>query len=265
MMVRVRSAIRVSSFSNDGVLTLGPVSRTNSQLMIEIAMDMRQYDCPFIDTTDDHGIVFGSSHWEFDTVAEQLETRMVVEAADRAALDDGLTTLREHRQMHDFDLIAKQEGHAKIRTVINQTDAMETIRRNDGYITGPFHIEDGTETWHVGFDTSGKADGALSELERDNEFTVADRRDLSLPEMTDLIQHAGAAMTLIDGCRELSETERATLEAAAEHGYFDTPRETDLGGLADEFGISKPAASKNLRRAQRKMFDRIVDTFGELD
>jgi predicted DNA binding protein len=233
--------------------------------MIDIALDMRQYDCPFIDTTDDADLSFAASHWEFNPAAEQLETRMVVEAPDRYELDQGLSMLREHEGMHGFDLIAKRGGAARIRTTIRETSAMSTIRRNDGYITGPFYIEDGHETWHVGFDDEGLADGALAGLERDNDFSVRSREDTSIPEVSELMSNAGAAMTLIDGCQELSDTERETLETAVQGGYFESPRDATLGDLADEFDVSKPAASKNLRRAERKMINRVVEALGELE
>lgn len=233
--------------------------------MIDIALDMRQYDCPFIDTTDDHDVAFAAPHWEFDPHAEALETRMVVEAGDRGALESGLSTLRDHRNMNEFDLLVKRDGVARIRTVIAQTDAMATIRRNDGYVTGPFYIADGSETWHVGFDDSGLAEATLSELERDNDFSVHSRAETSLPEAADLVQNAGAAMTLINGCRDLSDTERETLETAVRDGYFESPRSATLGDLADSFGVSKPAASKNLRRAERKMVQRVVEALADLD
>ena len=233
--------------------------------MIDIALDMRQYDCPFIDTTDDADLSFAASHWEFNPASEELETRMVVEAPDRGELEDGLSLLRDHRGMHGFDLLAKRGGAARIRTTIRETSAMSTIRNNEGYITGPFYIEDGRETWHVGFDDSGLADGALAGLERENDFSVRSREDTSIPEVSELMSNAGAAMTLIDGCRDLSNTERETLETAVQGGYFESPRDASLGDLADEFDVSKPAASKNLRRAERKMITRVVEALSDLE
>ncbi len=228
-------------------------------------MDMQQYDCPFIDTTTDHEVAFAAAHWEFHPVASELECRMVVEGADRGALDNGLHALQSHDNMHDVSLLAKRENVAHLKTVMGQTDAMGTIRGNDGYITGPFYIEDGSETWHVGFDEERLADGTLSELEKHNEFDVLERESVTLPSMNDIVQNAGAAMTLIDGCRDLSDVERTTLETAANEGYFESPRQTTLGGLAEEFGVSKPAVSKNLRRGQQKMVERVVDALSDLD
>jgi len=233
--------------------------------MIDLAMDMEQYDCPFIDTTADHDVEFAAAHWEFHPVAEELECRMVVEGPDRGALDNGLTALQSHDNMHEVDLLAKQEGVAHLKTVMGETEAMGTIRDNDGYITGPFYIEDGSEVWHVGFDTGGQADDALSELDRNNEYDVVERTDTSLPEMGDLVQNAGAAMTLIEGCQDLSDTERETLEAAVSGGYFETPRDATLGNLADEFDVSKPAVSKNLRRGQRKMIHRVIEALNDIE
>ncbi|WP_436929021.1 helix-turn-helix domain-containing protein [Halosimplex halobium] len=233
--------------------------------MIDISMDMEQYDCPFIDTTADHGVAFSAVHWEFDQSRRALETRMVVEGGDRDQLTNGLDALREHGNMNDYTLLRRRDDVAHIRTVIDETAAMETIRDNDGYITGPFYIEDGSEVWHVGFDRARQADDTLAELERDNEFDVLERSDTTLPDLQQLVQNAGAAMTLVQGCEELSETERETLETAVSSGYFESPRDATLGTLADEFDVSKPAVSKNLRRGQRKMIERVVDALDEID
>ncbi len=233
--------------------------------MIDISVDMEQHDCPFIDTTDDHDVAFATAHWEFHPAPEELETRMVVEGDDRGDLESGMRTLRAHENTNEIDLIAKQDNVAQLRTTIAQTDAMETIRRNGGYITGPFYIEDGSEEWHVGFDDEGSAEGTLSELERNNEFSVLSRERVTMPQISDIVQNAGAAMTLIDGCRELSEVERETLETAASEGYFENPRDATLGELAEEFGVSKPAVSKNLRRGQSKMVERVVEVLSDLE
>ncbi len=227
--------------------------------MIDISMDMRQYDCPFIDTTDDHAVSFSAAHWEFDQSTRELETRMVVQAEDRDTLEAGLFALRDHDHMREYQLLSKRGGLAQIRTTIDETNAMQTIRRNDGFVTGPFHIECGTELWHVGFDDDTVADEALAELEQENDFTVESREAVALPDLQSFVQNVGAAMTLIEGCRELSDAERETLETAVAEGYFETPREATLGTLADEFDVSKPAVSKNLRRGQQKLFERAVD------
>ncbi|MEF8786818.1 MAG: helix-turn-helix domain-containing protein [Haloarculaceae archaeon] len=233
--------------------------------MIDISMEMEQQDCPFIDTTADYAVSFSSFQWQFDESTRELETRMVVQADERGALDNGLSALKEHENMHEYRLLKRWDDIAHIRTTINETDAMHTIRANDGYITGPFYIEAGSELWHVGFDSEECADRTLSELERNNEYAVLTREQNSMPDLQELVLNANPAMHLIEGGRELSDVERKTLQAAVEGGYFESPRETTLGSLAEEFDISKPAVSKNLRRGQQKVVGRMVDVLDDID
>ncbi|MFB6093894.1 MAG: helix-turn-helix domain-containing protein [Halanaeroarchaeum sp.] len=233
--------------------------------MIDVTVDMEQYDCPFIDTTDDHDVAFSAVQWEFDARANQLETRMVVEGEDPSVLDDGLHALRDHANMREFDLLVRNDDAAQIATRIEETDAMGTVRDHDGYITGPFYIAEGREIWHVGFDRARTAEDALADLERNNEFDVVDRSDVTPSTIQDFVDNVGAAMTLIQGAKDLSDVERRTLERAVDDGYFEAPRDSTLGDLAEQFDVSKPAVSKNLRRGQRKMLERVVEAFREIE
>lgn len=234
--------------------------------MIDLTLDMEQYDCPFIAATEAQPVSFSAVNWEFDDGrAERLETRMLVEGDDRAAVEAGLDVLQSHDGVHECGLISKQADVAHVRTVIDEPAAMRTIRDHDGYITGPFHIEAGSELWHVGFDRESTADGALAGLERENEFEVVARDPVDEAEVTGFVENVGAAMTLIQGCQDLTTAERETLEAAVERGYFRSPRGATLGDLAEEFGVSKPAVSKRLRRGQEKAVGRMVEAMAELD
>jgi predicted DNA binding protein len=233
--------------------------------MLELTLDMEQYDCPFIAASDAHDVSFSAAHWEFDPAGERLNTRMVVEGAAPDALDGGLRVLRDHEGLREYDLVSRRGGLAHVRTTIDETAAMGTIRSHDGYVTGPFHIADGRELWHVGFDREGDANGALASLDRDNEYDIVSRDAVDLSELSGFVQNVGAAMTLVEGCRELSERERETLEAAVDGGYFDSPRGETLGTLADRFDVSKPAVSKTLRRGQSKTMARITQVLEELD
>jgi predicted DNA binding protein len=232
--------------------------------MIDLTLDVEQYDCPFIDTTARYDVAFSAVHWEFDATAGELDTRMVVEGADRGALANGLDALADHEGMNACRLLSKEGSVAHVGTTIAETDAMSTVRAHDGYITGPFHVSSGSELWHVGFDHESVADTALSGLERANDFEVVERETVGLADLDGFVRNVGAAMTLIQGCRDLSETERRTLEAAVERGYFETPREATLGDLADEFGVSKTAVSKNLRRAQGKAMPPVTRALEEM-
>jgi predicted DNA binding protein len=233
--------------------------------MLDVTMEMEQYDCPFIDTTVDHEVTFSTMHWQLDAAAEELETRLFVEGADREALDNGLSALRAHENMSDYRLFTRQDDSAVIRTVIEQTDAMGTIHEKGGYITGPFHIRDGEEMWQVGFDDGGTADETLYALDKNNDFRVEQRRDLELDQLFDVMHNAGAATALLDAARSLSKVEEETVRRAADAGYFETPRDATLSTLAEEFDVSTTAVSKNMRRGEKKVLRGLVEALEHVD
>ncbi len=233
--------------------------------MISVTMDMVQYDCPYIDVTDTTDVSFHTMHWDFNTAQQELETRILVTGADRGALTNGFEALQRHDGMMGFELLSRRGETAVIKSSIGETNAMGTIRKHDGYITGPFQIRDGSERWSVGFDTDSAADAALSALSTKNDFRVETRSDASFEEYLDVIQHIDAAKGFLDGCRELSDTERRTLRTAVEMGYFRTPRDATLETLTEVFDISKTGVSKNLRRAERKLLERTVSLFPSVE
>ena len=231
--------------------------------MINVSMEVEQYDCPFVHASDCHDVAFSSVHCEAGD--DQTEVRMVAEAADRGALETGLETVQTHTDVADYELFSKVDNVAKFRTVVGSTAAMRVVRNHDGYVTGPFFAEGGTETWHVGFDETRQVDDALASLERSHEFDVVSRDDTDDAALHRLVQNAGAAMTLIEGAKDLSDVERETLEAAVSDGYYESPRDATLGTLASRFDVSKPAVSKNLRRGEQKMIQRVIDALNDIE
>ena len=233
--------------------------------MESLELDMVQYDCPYIDTTRDYDITFFAKQWDFNPAEHVLETRIMARGADSTSLHRGMDALSSHPKMNGYDLLNREEETALIRSQIDETNAMRTIRDNNGYITGPFIIRDGSERWHVGFDKELTAGDALSELDKENDYSVRSREAIDLEDFHDLLQNAQALKSLLDGLRDLSTVERRTLLLAVSEGYFTTPRDATLGSLAAEFDVSKNAVSKNLRRSQRKLLHQVSDAMDEID
>jgi len=233
--------------------------------MESLTIDMVQYDCPYIDTSEAYDVSFYGAHWDFDTSRRQLEARVVVQGADREAVTNGLAALDDHPNMPGHTLLSRRGDRALVRSRAEETDAMRAIRGQGGYLTGPFEAAGGSELWHVGFDDGHRAEAALAELGRHNDFTVESRETVDFEDFLDVVRNAGAAKSLLDGCRDLSGVERATLRTAFDSGYFLTPREATLGTLADAFDVSKTAASKNLRRAERKLAAHVVSVLDDLE
>lgn len=60
------------------------------------------------------------------------------------------------------------------------------------------------------------------------------------------------------GEQRLSDAQRAALQTSYEEGYWNVPRETDLGTLGDLMDISDTAASQRLRRGVRTLIEEYV-------
>lgn len=56
---------------------------------------------------------------------------------------------------------------------------------------------------------------------------------------------------------ELTEKQREAVEAAVESGYYRRPRETSLGDIAEELGISPQALSQRLGNAEEKIMSQL--------
>lgn len=233
--------------------------------MISLTMDMVQYDCPYIAASDEYEVTLSGMHWEFDTAAGDLETRVMVSASHREELDNALSMLKTHEAMDEYSLLARRGDEALIRNMVEETNALAAIRGHDGYLTGPFEARDGSELWHVGFDRSEHADDALAALERNNEFAVESRDDLSFADYFDVINNVDAAKRTLAAMRGLTNTERETIQRAMEAGYYEAPRDATVTDLAAEFDISTTGISKNIRRGERKLLAALVDAMDDVD
>jgi hypothetical protein len=101
-------------------------------------------------------------------------------------------------------------------------------------------------------------------------LTVASRGVLR--EIIDDLRGVGASVTvdwLVAGSTRGATTEidvssitdkqREAMELALDSGYYETPRETDLGELATELDVSESAASQRLNAAETKLVKSYLD------
>ena len=233
--------------------------------MISLQLDLVQHDCPYVETTKRNDVSISAKQWNFRSATQRLETRILVEAADGTALNDSFDTLNDHGRSHSHELLERNQNAALIRSRVGRTNAMRVVRRHDGYLTGPFEVENGRKTWYVGFDHDETADAVLSELDRTNEVVVESRRTIGVEEYHELINNADRITSLLDALRDLSPAERKSIRSAVEHGYFETPRDATLSTIADELDVSRGAISKSLRRGQGKLLERAAPMIGELE
>ncbi|WP_160135632.1 helix-turn-helix domain-containing protein [Halococcus salsus] len=56
-----------------------------------------------------------------------------------------------------------------------------------------------------------------------------------------------------DRTTQLSPEQEAALQAAVEHGYYESPREIDVGGLAEHLNVPRSTLTYRLRRAEEHL------------
>ena len=56
----------------------------------------------------------------------------------------------------------------------------------------------------------------------------------------------------------VTEKQREIVQAAVEQGYYETPRQTSLGDLAEEFDVSRSALSQRLAAVESKLVERLA-------
>ncbi len=116
-----------------------------------------------------------------------------------------------------------------------------------------------TETGAVLLDATGRDEQWELELRFDAEDDLSqfssymDENDLTMD--LDRLYHPSRPTS--ESSPTLTETQRETVLAGLQSGYYEIPRETRPKDLAEEFGISQQALSKRFRRAHRALAENV--------
>ena len=97
-------------------------------------------------------------------------------------------------------------------------------------------------TWRI----VHSGDGDLRAFFDALEDSVGDCAGLAIDRLTDAASPAETSPASGD----LPPEQEAALRAAVEHGYYETPRETDVGGLAERLEVPRSTLAYRLRRAE---------------
>jgi len=124
------------------------------------------------------------------------------------------------------------------------------------------HLGDGVlfETRHEGRHYTWRlvhsGEGDVGEFFDDLEASVGDCA------RTEMLRTGASAATPGDagneGANELTPEQEAALRAAVEHGYYESPREVDVGELADHLDVPRSTLTYRLRRAEERLAKRHV-------
>ncbi|AIY89232.1 helix-turn-helix domain-containing protein [Geoglobus acetivorans] len=223
--------------------------------MYVLTIDMLQYDCPFVNTSDDLDVFYFGTYWDFSPSSFIIRGYIISKDSDE--LQNAIQALQTQPKFHRLDFLSKERNKASVRVEIDYTDAMKAIRKNRGYIVGPFHVKNGSELWQVGFDTKADVENALRDLEENNQFVIKNQNRITVEDFSRIISYSSVLADLMRAIDELTLTEKSILKAAIRHGFYEDPRKINITKLARKFGISKAGISKNIRRAEKKVLSHI--------
>jgi predicted DNA binding protein len=99
-------------------------------------------------------------------------------------------------------------------------------------------------TWRIVHSGEGDVRGFFDDLEE----SVGNAVEIDFQRLTDA---SSPVETTEDD--DLSSEQAEALQAAVEHGYYETPRETDVGALADRLDVPRSTLNHRLRRAEEHL------------
>lgn len=224
---------------------------------------MKQYDCPFICSSENLEVSYYMTYWDFQD--KKLINRGYIFAADSEELQNSIEGLQKHAKFVDIEVLARENNTALVKTEIQLTNAMSVIRKNHGYIVGPFYVRNGREVWQVGFDTSADVENALSELSKKNEFNVIGMQKITIEDFSKVVSALPLIIELINKIEGLSATEKTALKAAIKYGFYEDPKKIKIDELSSLLGVSKGCLSRKLRRVEEKILSMACKIIEERD
>ena len=139
----------------------------------------------------------------------------------------------------DMELLWKQDDTSMLQVETSNPLLLSPIMQAGIPLQTPFVIVDGVATWEL--TTSSERLSALGR--RLAEAGIGYEIEYIHDEPTD----SGEAI--------LTDRQRELLLAAAEQGYYDSPRQTTLTAVSDSLNISKATGSDVLHRAEGKVVE----------
>ncbi|MCS7109449.1 MAG: helix-turn-helix domain-containing protein [Candidatus Micrarchaeota archaeon] len=227
-----------------------------------VVLDMVQPDCPFILSSENVEACYYMTFWDFKD--EFLLNRGYVYAASMEEVDIALKTLQKEPNFVDLKILEKEKNRATIKTTINFTEAMKIIRKNGGYIIGPFFIRRGREIWNIGFDDDKSLEVTLSELEKNHEFYLKRNCYVSVKDFSLIISNIERIINFVSLVKNLDPVEKQILESAFRLGYFQDPRKAKLDDLSSYLSLSKGYISRKLRKTVKKFLPEILYLHNQL-
>lgn len=156
-------------------------------------------------------------------------------------LDDVISAMSSFESVTDLEVLQATDDRALVQFETSNPLLLMPVKDSGIALEMPFEISNGEAVW---------------------EITAPQDR---LSDLGEQLSAFGISFTVesiqqrIDQSQLLTDEQRRLIEAAVDHGYYDTPRECSLTELADELGLAKSTVSETLHRAEGAIIKRFSE------
>ena len=155
-------------------------------------------------------------------------------------------------EFHSEDIISQSISSLGKFLVMNSLKkghgVTQAIVQNGGFPVFPITIGSGVERISCIVRDKEIGERILRDIERRNNIEEADISRLGSADIITLMDRGTVSLQ-----EQLTTLELEILRSAISQGYYDWPREYNLGDVATRFHIKKPTALYHLRNAERKI------------
>jgi hypothetical protein len=164
-----------------------------------------------------------------------------------SAIDEMAIAMREYDEVTAIDFLERTEDTGLVEFETSNPFLLLPIREAGTPLELPFQLVDGTASWEI-------------TASRDRLSTLSDQlREFGIQFDVRNVQQEVETQQL------LTPKQLALVRQAVEIGYYDTPRDATLTGLAEAAGIAKSTCSETLHRAEEKIIKEFVEDVVDMD
>lgn len=186
---------------------------------------------------------------EFDILTAFPKDLGAVALAEITALDcdDIVRELEQYEAVPEIDVLNRTEETVLVQFETSEPILLLPVKEAGTPLELPFVVSDGTVDWEI-----TASQDRLSKLTRQlHEFEITF-------DILSITHEVETRQLLTDRQREI-------LYHAVETGYYDTPRENTLTGLAADLELAKSTCSDILHRAEEKVVKEFTADIASID
>ncbi|WP_449271454.1 PAS domain S-box protein [Halobaculum saliterrae] len=166
---------------------------------------------------------------------------------------DSLTALVEVRPYWESITVRSDGDPARFELRVTDSSILSAVASHGGYLVRAV-IEDGNLRMTIHLPPTVDVRQVIEAVETAYPSAEMVRRK-QISRDRDELHHFQRRLM-----RELTDRQRATLEAAYHAGFFGWPRDTSGEEVAESMGVAPPTFHQHLRKAQGKVFDAIFSS-----